>query len=916
MATPSQIQETDQDPPSIHQRNSPQIENPISNLEEITHQNDLQTPKTLEMSIIQDPERSDPTVEETLAILDVDVHEDEFVGNVSSPTTKMHNRRQVYKRRKPGELKRQKTIDKKVENLLKYVNFVPFMPVKTLDFDKYEDLLKNLGLWDFVRLKFDDEVKADVIAQFIVSYDNGKRCGFVNGSRIYMSRRGFVTAFKLPVPKPKNKKEKVVGSAVEEAIDLDVEGELMSDDCIKFLEDFVWTWVVLRGDDWAMPNEIKNWMGLIRDGHPERVDWGGLFLSMVENELKQKDQLQKCYYASHLQYFMKSQRKELFGEEGKKSLPNEGIKEEGKLLNEEEIKQAEVEEIKSQRKELFEEEVVKAVANEGIDEAKLLSIEDNKEVEEIKKDEDLLEESHKVDQKVAEERGVVSESHHGVELMEKVKDGPNGAVVEEVKEDTDIEEDNVVLEGPNIELALGQQDLAEREMISGVNVMDAEKCKVKKQVSWCLSGSDHGGKPLRPCILGEGRGLDGNDEGKEEVEQLQMEEEEQQMEGQQYIQEGGQMEDAEHIQRGKQLEEVEQSRGWEEAEDADNVDEVEVDELEVDDTDEQVEVEDEEADDEELEDVMEHNSLPAYGSPGAAGLPGDLLQTFETGQMPLNLQGQQIHENSSMELFSSNAETHLMMGGPSMYGNGHKRAIDYEQDTSHLNGSKRIRTDVGWDQKTSDFGFCMGQAAQLMEKAKIMYVEKEQAYNEINMNQQYLLREVQQRDNYIESLQRNNHEVVQKKDAEIYRLERELGMLVELVNGYREALKENRRSFLEYRQRCQLPEEPIYKDAGPGGLVLSVTELEKLRQQHENEDRLKRTMIKQKFTEAFEGYSNQFEVLLSRVQMIDKDRLTPIENEVKVLKELYSAKRVTLEKDTVPTEIVAVEKEDMVPTSC
>ncbi|KAL8117091.1 hypothetical protein AgCh_015124 [Apium graveolens] len=796
MATPSQIQETDQDPPSIHQRNSPQIENPISNLEEITHQNDLQTPKTLEMSIIQDPERSDPTVEETLAILDVDVHEDEFVGNVSSPTTKMHNRRQVYKRRKPGELKRQKTIDKKVENLLKYVNFVPFMPVKTLDFDKYEDLLKNLGLWDFVRLKFDDEVKADVIAQFIVSYDNGKRCGFVNGSRIYMSRRGFVTAFKLPVPKPKNKKEKVVGSAVEE--------------------------------------------------------------------------------------------------------------------------------IKSQRKELFEEEVVKVVANEGIDEAKLLSIEDNKEVEEIKKDEDLLEESHKVDQKVAEERGVVSESHHGVELMEKVKDGPNGAVVEEVKEDTDIEEDNVVLEGPNIELALGQQDLVEREMISGVNVMDAEKCKVKKQVSWCLSGSDHGGKPfLRPCILGEGRGLDGNDEGKEEVEQLQMEEEEQQMEeeeqqmeGQQYIQEGGQMEDAEHIQRGKQLEEVEQSRGWEEAEDADNVDEVEVDELEVDDTDEQVEVEGEEADDEELEDVMEHNSLPAYGSPGAAGLPGDLLQTFETGQMPLNLQGQQIHENSSMELFSSNAETHLMMGGPSMYGNGHKRAIDYEQDTSHLNGSKRIRTDVGWDQKTSDFGFCMGQAAQLMEKAKIMYVEKEQAYNEINMNQQYLLREVQQRDNYIESLQRNNHEVVQKKDAEIYRLERELGMLVELVNGYREALKENRRSFLEYRQRCQLPEEPIYKDAGPGGLVLSVTELEKLCQQHENEDRLKRTMIKQKFTEAFEGYSNQFEVLLSRVQMIDKDRLTPIENEVKVLKELYSAKRVTLEKDTVPTEIVAVEKEDMVPTSC
>lgn len=915
MSTPSQIQEPDPDPPSLEQQNSPQMENPISNLGEITHQNDLQSPKTLEMTRIQDPERSDPTVEETQVILDGDDHEDEFLGNVLSPTTKIHNRRQVYKRRKPGELKRQKTIDKKVDNLLKSVNFVPFIPIKTLDFDKYEDLLKNLGLWDFVQLKFDDEIRADVIGQFIVSYDNVKRCCFVNGSRIYMSRRGFVTAFKLPVPKPKNKKEKVVGSAMEEAIDLDAEGERMSDDCIKFLEDFVWNWVVLRGDDWAMPNEVKDWMGLIRDGYPERVDWGGLFCDMVEYELKQRDQLQKCYYASHLQYYIKSQRKEVFGEEDKKFLANEGIKEEGKLLSEEDTRQAEVEEIKPQHKELVEEEVVKAVANKGIDEVKLLSIEDNKEVEEIKKDEDLLEGSYKVDQKVAEDRDLVTEREHGVELVDKVEEGPNVAVVEKVKEDTDIEEDNVVLEGPNIELALGQQDIVERDMISGVNMMDAEECKEKKQVGWCLAGSDHVGKAfLRPCILGEDRGLDGNDEGKQEVEQLQMKEE-QQMVGQQHIQEGEQMEDVENIRRGEQLEEVEQLQGWEEVEDADNVDEVEVDELEVDDTDEQVEVEDEEDEDEELEDVMEHNIPPNYGSPGAAGLPGDLLQAFETAQLPSNLQGQQIHENSSMELFASNAETNLMMGGPSMYGNGHKRAIDYDQDTSHLNESKRIRTDVGWDQKTSDFGFCMGQAAQLMEKAKIMYAEKEQAYNNINMNQQFLLREVQDRDNYIESLQRSNHEVVQKKDAEIYRLERELGLLAELVTGYREALKENRRSFLEYRQRCQLPEEPIYRDAGPGGLVLSVTELEKQRQQQEHEDRLKRLMIEQKFTEAFEGYSNQFEVLLSRVQMIDMNRLTPIENEAKVLKELYSTKRIALEKeDMVPTEIVAIKKEEMVPT--
>lgn len=946
MASPSQIQELDPDPPSIQQQNSPQIENPISNLEEITHQNDHPSPKTLEMSRIQDPERSHPVLEESHVILDLEEQEEEFSGNVISTNTKIRSRSKVYKRKKRGGSMRQLTIDKKVDNLLKCVNFVPFMPAKRLDFDKYEHLLKELGLWDFVRLEFDDVVRADWISQLIVSFDSAKRCCFVNGVRIYMSRSSFVKALNLP--KPSIKKEKVVGSVAEAAIDLDAEGERVSEDCVKFLEDLVWNWVVLHGDDWVMPNEIRGWMGLIRDGHPERVDWGGMFWVMVENELKQRgDQLRECYYTSHLQYFIKSHCKVLPDEDSKKFGADEGSKEEGKLLSEEDSREAEVEQVKSQPMDLFEEVGLKVVADEGAnkevklsseedykevevgeikkdedlmeephkvakeginEEVKLSTEEDNKEleVEEIKKDEHLLEEPHKVDQKVAEEGDLSSERMHGVELVEKVKEGPNEAEVEKVKEDTDgslfdsiKEVDNVVL-GPNIELALGQQDVVEREKINGFNMMDVEECKEKRHDDLYLGASDHGRKPfLRPCILGEGRGSDGNGEGKQEVEQLQMEE------GQQLIQEGKHMEDVEHIQRGEQMEEMEELQGWEhmEAEETDDVDEVEVDELEVDDTEEQVEVEDE---DEELEDGMEHDIPQNYGSPGGAGLPGDLLQAFETTQLASNLQGQQIHENSSMELFAPNAETHLMMGGPSMYGNGQKRPIDYEQNTSHPNESKRIRTEGGWDPKNSEFGFCMGQAEQFMEKAKIMYAEKEQAYHELNMHQQYLLREVQQRDDYIESLERNSNESLQKKDAEIYRLERELGLLTELVNGYREALKENRRAFLEYRQRCQLPEEPIYKDAGPGGLVLSVTEIEKQRQQQENEDRLTRLMIEQKFTEAFEGYCNQFEVLLYKVQLIDLERLTPIENEVKLLKELSTTKRRASEKeDLVPTEIVS-----------
>lgn len=906
MASPSQFQEPDPDPPSLQQQNSPQIENPISNIGEINDQNDHQSPKTLDLSRNQDPERSDPNLEET-QVLDLEIQEEELSGNVISTTTKLHHRKLTYKRRRPGEFKRQQVIDKKLGSFLKLVNFMPFIPGKTLDFDKYEHLLKSLHLWDFVHIKFDDEVRADLIGQFIVSYENTpKRFCLVNGNRIYIGRALFVKALNLP--KANIKKEKIVGSAVEAAIDLDSEGERVSDDCIKFLEDLVWNWVVLHGDDWVMPNEIKGWMGLIRAGYPDKVDWGGLFWFMVENELKQRDQLRKCYYSSHLQYYIKYQRKGVFDEEVRKFVANEGIKEEGKLSSEEDNKQVEVEEINFQQ-----EEGIKVVANEGINEdSKLFNEKDNEEVEvdEIKKDEDLLEEPGKVEQKLLGEEDLLGEKPHEVEVVEKVNEGPNVAEAEKLKEDADgsffeliKEEGNDVL-GPNKELALRQQDLVDKEKINGVEMMDVDECKEKKQDGWIFAGNDHGRKPfLRPCILG-----DDNEEGEQEVEQLEIKEGEQMVEGQQCLPAWRLMEDEEHIQRGEQMEEVEHIQGLEhvEAEEADDVDEVEVDELDVDDTEEQLEVEDEEDEDEELEDGVEHNIPPNYGSPQGADLPGDLLQAFETAQLPLNMQGQQIHENSPMEFFASHAETHLMMGGPSTYGNGHKRAIDYEQDTSHLNESKkRIRTEVGWDQKTSDFGFCMSQAEQLMEKAKIMYAEKEQAYNQIDMNQQYLLRELQQRDNYIESLERSKNEVVLKKDAEIYRLERELGLLAELVSGYREALKENRKAFLEYRQRCQLPEEPIYKDAGPGGLVLSVTELEKQRQQQENEDKLKRLMIEQKFTEALEGYSNQFEVLLGKVQMVDMDRLTPIENEVKLLKELYAAKRSASEKkDLVPTETI------------
>ncbi|CDP15901.1 unnamed protein product [Coffea canephora] len=79
-----------------------------------------------------------------------------------------------------------------------------------------------------------------------------------------------------------------------------------------------------------MPNEVLNWTKAIKDGHPEKVDWAGLFWFMVEKELLKGEQLVDCYYASHLQYLIKSQREEvvLMAEQDMVEL-NPGVKEEG-----------------------------------------------------------------------------------------------------------------------------------------------------------------------------------------------------------------------------------------------------------------------------------------------------------------------------------------------------------------------------------------------------------------------------------------------------------------------------------------------------------------------------------------------------------------------------------------------------------
>ncbi|XP_074327579.1 uncharacterized protein LOC141665492 [Apium graveolens] len=678
------IQSENQDPDST-QHQFPQFQNPISS----HHESKLQT---LEILTIQNPEEPYPT---RLVADQEEQEEKESSGMVQESASKY--RRNFNKRKKSAVYKKQLAIDKKVQNLLQLGTLIPFVPSKRFDFDMHEALFKRLGLWDFVHIEFDEVIRDDLVGQFIVSYDHVKKCCFVNGYRISVNRSRFATVLKLPV-----KKDKAVGNVAEAVIDLEM--DQVSEECVEFVKDFVWNWVVLRGNDWVTPSEVKSCMGLIRDGNMEKVDWASLIWVMVENELKHKDQLRMCYYASHLQYFLKSQRKDLFDEESEDVAVNQEMKEEEKALGEEEINEVKV--------------------------------------EKMKKDEDLLEESDKVDEKeLMDDRDLLKERPQEVDEKE-VKKGLHEADVKEVKEgpheeavelgvkkdvvsfyDLGKDPDQFVIEEPNTGLTLGQQDIVLKEEIKdGVAMAHRDLPEIKPDRQFYFGYEKENKYSLQPCIFGESKVFNGKEEIKQEVGKLETEEEE-------------------HMEEGERIKE------WEHMEAAD------AEELEGDEMGEQLEVEVEEEEEledeeeEELGDGIDCNIAPNYGSVERAALTGNLLQGFETAHLPLNLQGQQLHENSSMACFASIVEKQAMMGFPSMLGNGHKRILDYEQDdTSHLDRSKRIRTDVGWDQSTSDFRSCMDQAMQYLEKSKLIYEEKGQAYNRVNESQQYFIQELQRRD--------------------------------------------------------------------------------------------------------------------------------------------------------------------------
>ncbi|KAM7492193.1 hypothetical protein LguiA_035114 [Lonicera macranthoides] len=668
---------------------------------------------------------------------------------LTSPTNP--NRRFNNKRKKGARnIKKQQAIEKKIQTLTENFYPIPFVPSKILDFPKHEKLLKHLGLWDFVHIEFDRDIRIDLIAQLIATYDSSKRCSYVNGIRIGVNRADLARALKLSVKKDK-------GNTALEGVDLDTEA--LSEESISFIEDFVSNWVLLHEDTWMMPSEVLNWTRSIKDGHPEKVDWASLFWFMVEKELAQGEKMTDCYYASHLQYLIKFQKGEMVMEEPKVEM--------------------------------------------------------------------------KVEVKEEEDGG------DGDLKMGDLKMG-------DANEPKD--QENIILDEPSIELTLGQengQDNVEKTEVKEDEMMNIDESKEEEHGQWFCDGKNEMGQHfLQPCQFEEAGDLDSIEEERKQGDEIGVEEEEEQ--------------------------------------------------------------EEEEEEEEEMEDGF--NIEPNENVHDGDGLTGNLLQGMEENHIPYGLQ-RQLHDQFSSELLSSRAETHTVLGGQSIFGNNGKREMvhDHQHDVSKhtiVGTNKRMRTDGLWDNEPSDFGTCMEQVQQWAEKARIMYETKEQTYQEANMNQQILLNELQQRGTMIEHMHKSKCEELQKKDGEIFRLERELYLMGNLLEGYRKALKDTNKAFFEYRQRFQLPEEPVYKDAGPGGLVLGPVELEKQRFKQEEEDRLNRLMIEQKCKEMEEECVGKFQVHLNKVQVMD-DRLLGFENEVKLLKELFVKQKVPEMSECAPDQNLA-----------
>ncbi|CAN6573999.1 unnamed protein product [Malus baccata var. baccata] len=738
----------------------------------------------------------------------------------TTTTTTITFYRRVKKRKKLGSKRKaaasgNSKAQQKLQTQREILNPIPFVPAKNLDFEKHEKLLKRLNLWDFVHVEFDRNLRVDLLAELISSFNPTQRGSYVNGSKVKVNRADLARALKLPSKPVKKGGAVAVADGAE-----DPPAEAASEESIAFIEELVSNWVLLHEDTWMMPSEVLNWTKAIKEGQFVKVDWAGLIWFMVEKELAQAPKLVDCYYASHLQCLIKSQHARFL------------------MVKEQETPQFDI----------------NAVDVDAVD-------------VDAKMEEEEEEEDGSGDVKMGGEddlhgRGGLEE--HNIELclgqdnvdtddFRQEQDNVDSMDVRQeqgIVDRADIRQDNVD------RTDVGQENLeksgVEKEQVGVEVVMDFEECKVEEPGQWFLGGQGSASEPvLQRCNLG-GVNLGCGEKGKKDMEFF------------------------EGIDEEGNEEEVEEE-----------------------------EEEEEEEEQEEQEEGGFHLSLKDRPLEGLAS--GSLIHPMEVAHNPLSLD-MSMGDQFAGEFLSSRDDSRMHPGSSSFFGSGGlERELVHENDNSShhpLNGNKRLRMGGPWDGKVSggDFDSCVEQVQHWMEKAKMVYAQKEQVCEQSMVGQQMLLDELQQREEVIGHLQKAKAEEQHKRKMEMYRLERELHVMGNLLDGYRKALKETQKAFAEYRARCPQSDEPLYRVVpGSGGLVLSTMELAKQRLKKEEEERMTRLVLEKQIKDFEAGWISKFEPHPKSVELLS-NRLQDVELEVKLLIEQIAKRRIPEIPESAPNE--------------
>ncbi|XP_020251351.1 uncharacterized protein LOC109828818 isoform X2 [Asparagus officinalis] len=272
----------------------------------------------------------------------------------------------------------------------------------------------------------------------------------------------------------------------------------------------------------------------------------------------------------------------------------------------------------------------------------------------------------------------------------------------------------------------------------------------------------------------------------------------------------------------------------------------------------------------------------------------DLLHTMDPRMNPLE---QSTGDFVSMGVDGNrNASVDIGPSDSLFYENNGKRHIDnVDVDEDECGGfrqdnqQKRMRCGELWEERApSGFDSYMEQIQCTMRKARMLYVEKEQACLDGHLHLQYLNEIIEQKDQIIHSLEKTQVEEHQRWQHTVQEFERELNSVAGLVVGYKQALKETQKNFEEYRKKCPQGDVTLYRDVpGSGGLVLTSRELEKLRVEKEEEMR----QIAEEMISAFNcEWLVKFEDYKDAVMVLHR-RLVELEGNIELMKETFAERK-------------------------